>query len=1289
MADQWQSTADHTAPTTPPAGGQAAGGWESTADHSVTPTPPTSNLVDDPSIQYLYTTQEGIPVYGKGPKPISVPLYPGGPGPHTPETAIKPQGLDTPLSTTAKILTAPLAYEKAGMEQLGQGLQGITHPQSGEQMAGAASDVIRGGMQTATPFFLPEAAANPLAAMTGLGTFGGAQAGIEWTARKLGLPEGYARLAGDIGGLYGGTKAHNWLADMAKIPDQRIADDIYRRLETAVYSLKNPDLDPNQRAAVKAAADSLLQSLRQEEGIPLIPRLFPNPNPMERSAYDYMRNQVGATPSAAAATGNPLVRGGQWLTGVTPAGAVMDQAARASNLEAIRGHARQLVQQHLPEEPSRTFYQDFEDRVNSSAPQNVPLSVDRDGSQIMGNVKAPVDIRDLKYEMQPLFDKMQFMPMADRSASAAYSTLDALLKSPDHVPAPTAEWGLGQFKAAARQEPGGVSEGLVKRVIPQLQALIDNSVRTYAGDDALTSLQNGRVAAAKEAGADWLSQRFARAQAAGGFDKERVLWNEWAKLPDTAKRSMFRPEQINELNNFFLGLRQYAENPNPSGSALVGALMGQGYEALHGGVVEPTFWLAQLGSAGMAKLLRSDLGVKLLTEGLRVPRTSERGQLIAEQLKQLVGQEPGQGPPPGAAPPPPGGPPAGPQAPGGAPAGPQAPPAQTPPPQAPAPQAGGVGALRGALGRAAQGVAAAKAKLTGQQPAALTPVEPEPGVLEAYPERVAAPEPTPPGGSPGEPAQAPPAAPAPTNLYGQAVQFVREGGQATTSALQRRFRLGYGAATRLIDQMRASGDLGQAGAPPPGSAGRAALQQGLERQQAATEANKGKLTVTPEEPASVAPGEATGSPGFLERLNQAGTEATQRLRDRGIIGGSQVSANAFLDPTVIRDFALSIAGDVASGAIEFRQWSKNMAAVYGPEVSKHLKTIWSTAQEFGKANQRAGWSPGMLLQDIDTSEGGRVVVPKLGKQLRVPDVARHVDVQTRNQLGSIPASASANAKLERLQSLGSREMGDQMTQKRSGAGWYKEDTRIADQGAQQAFPELKDPDMLAYQKVLSAVISSAQDPASEAYQSMRLWNEYRGKGPIPLTQPNGAAWPGRGATVQLIKVQRMVDKMGGVKPFIDFLSDWHTVGELKKYNSNVGGAASDLVPGSLVLGPKFGRYWRGIAGLPSGEGAETAVDLWDSRGQYRRLGRLIGKEGSITETPTPESERPLFMQMHGDLARDFNLEPEDAQSVLWHYEQDLYRRLGLNVKSAARSEGVRRFLAEQPVVTRVNGRVRP
>ena len=45
-------------------------------------------------------------------------------------------------------------------------------------------------------------------------------------------------------------------------------------------------------------------------------------------------------------------------------------------------------------------------------------------------------------------------------------------------------------------------------------------------------------------------------------------------------------------------------------------------------------------------------------------------------------------------------------------------------------------------------------------------------------------------------------------LYGEASRFVVEAGRASTSLLQRRFRIGYGRAARLLDMMEHEGVVG-------------------------------------------------------------------------------------------------------------------------------------------------------------------------------------------------------------------------------------------------------------------------------------------------------------------------------------------------------------------------------------------------------------------------------------------------------------------------------------------------
>ena len=58
-------------------------------------------------------------------------------------------------------------------------------------------------------------------------------------------------------------------------------------------------------------------------------------------------------------------------------------------------------------------------------------------------------------------------------------------------------------------------------------------------------------------------------------------------------------------------------------------------------------------------------------------------------------------------------------------------------------------------------------------------------------------------------------------LYRDAVRVVLEMGKASTSTLQRRLRLGYGRAARILDMMQRDGIIG----PPDGSKPREVLKR--------------------------------------------------------------------------------------------------------------------------------------------------------------------------------------------------------------------------------------------------------------------------------------------------------------------------------------------------------------------------------------------------------------------------------------------------------------------------------
>ena len=177
-------------------------------------------------------------------------------------------------------------------------------------------------------------------------------------------------------------------------------------------------------------------------------------------------------------------------------------------------------------------------------------------------------------------------------------------------------------------------------------------------------------------------------------------------------------------------------------------------------------------------------------------------------------------------------------------------------------------------------------------------------------------------------------------------------------------------------------------------------------------------------------------------------------------------------------------------------------------------------------------------------------------------------------------------------------------------------------------------------------------------------------------------WPGKNASHQLQKFNRMVKEMG-LKDTIEFLQRPQRIGsptspkptELRYWNPNVEGDLNDYAPGVVVFGPKTGRYYGNKVGMPD---IGTAVDIWEVREAYRRWGRPEHL-GKLVEDPVTRQDRETIMEFHRELGRLFGLSPEAAQSVNWHFGQNLYRHLGVSAPSYTNSDGTLKYLYEKGI----------
>jgi hypothetical protein len=281
------------------------------------------------------------------------------------------------------------------------------------------------------------------------------------------------------------------------------------------------------------------------------------------------------------------------------------------------------------------------------------------------DMQLPVDLRSVKANLKPIYNEMMSRyPVAQQEASKGLKALENIVNGPDYSPLSTVDANLGAIKSIARSdlpELRSVSQGTAAGAVKQLDAIVRQTAE-QAGPEALWALETGRKATiqkygaadvleqlrgepvqtfnqatyAKDAGIAklreiaklapaelpkigraFLDDLMGQATAEGSFKNAAAIATKWEKLGAETKRLLYKdPGHIKDLDRFFLLAKKMAENPNPSGSALVGSVGGGiAHIALHPATGIPL----QLGQGALAAFLHSPRGVKLLTQGFTIP----------------------------------------------------------------------------------------------------------------------------------------------------------------------------------------------------------------------------------------------------------------------------------------------------------------------------------------------------------------------------------------------------------------------------------------------------------------------------------------------------------------------------------------------------------------------------------------------------------------------------------------------------------------------------------------------
>lgn len=322
------------------------------------------------------------------------------------------------------------------------------------------------------------------------------------------------------------------------------------------------------------------------------------------------------------------------------------------------------------------------DHAASAADRDVANDIGAvlEGKHLVRTESVPlgVDLRGAKQGLQPLYERLsrekEVTGQLMGHKGAALTAIDGLMRAPDVAPLSVVDGALGEIKASLRKgkragEFMSDGQGATFQVVRELEHGVQAAARE-AGPEVLDALMEGRAATVAKykaldvldllkdepvatvkaltapkggnikmlrrvaqmapdempkIGRAWLDEQIGTATAEGGFKRADKLYADWQKLDGPTKALIFKdPAYIKELDNFFLASKKLAENVNPSGSAKVGAAVGHVATAANAIATGNVGLLgAQLGyeltGAAVQKLMHTPTGVRLLTQGLRIP----------------------------------------------------------------------------------------------------------------------------------------------------------------------------------------------------------------------------------------------------------------------------------------------------------------------------------------------------------------------------------------------------------------------------------------------------------------------------------------------------------------------------------------------------------------------------------------------------------------------------------------------------------------------------------------------
>ena len=350
--------------------------------------------------------------------------------------------------------------------------------------------------------------------------------------------------------------------------------------------------------------------------------------------------------------------------------------------------------------------------------------------------------------------------------------------------------------------------------------------------------------------------------------------------------------------------------------------------------------------------------------------------------------------------------------------------------------------------------------------------------------------------------------------------------------------------------------------------------------------------------------------------------------------------------------------------------------IFGKVERGELKATKAAENEEAKLSKRKSSYGLDILKGVEPA-------PDFGKKPLVDDVAKHFDEQVMKQFGrkldyNNPEDMAAAVK------MAAKEVKYQMESEQSGLDWYDDDIKKAFTDTAKVIPSLKDESKRQLFSIMAGILSPQINARDNWFIAAKAFEHYEKTGVIPGVNPDtGGLWQGGTQSPNKKKAMDFLNNMVkamGEEGTLDWLQSNHTVKEINEFRKKYGGMSSgidgklnDERPGLYAFGPKVGPFVSNINGIH-----DVTVDKWATRTFNRYFGTMTDANGKVIDAPT-EPQRRAVKALMNEVASDANIKNYQVQSLLWFYEQKLFRKFGTDSPSYGFSQGAEKLLSQRGV----------